>query len=524
MWADSPAKNCFLFNFFCLLCVFFLGSTGWCLNSQHLAIRVVHPRGGMGDVAAAYLIASDFRARQGFSGKITLIADTESRSIISILGQRELENLNIQVVSTLDLEDLPPADLVIEPAKIKGVLAANVASADSGGNRLKLSRGAVRVAIPVFGNTEANGELGKTNLGQISVVTQSEGLLREQIYEFPGPGPGIGETGIYPDPEALRLRSLSREEIIKEVSGDLAAFPDLHDLFLSRSPSESIKFFAYGISHNFVGKQVVELLESLLEISRTKNKSIVIVSPQTCPPAVAKDPKIAPYLTTIDKTDSLPTVDQPGKITWIKMNRISHSLFLKLTLLSDLPYIIAGDGALSGAISLAKPFQMTRTPWSVKVFRAWLASLRQTPLGKSIDQLEVYEKTKSFSLGFNILDNDLLFQQLAARVPLLSDSIAASATWLQQSSFLPLPSSLPPVFVLKRLWKDASPDEISEILSTLPKTEKIKYIEILEENAGRFGISRLQAEYFLRLLRHQDTSWFINLRTRCARALDLCGR
>ncbi len=460
-------------------------------DAAHWVIRVPVPRGGFGDVAAGYLVARDLRERLGFTGEITLVGERGAREIIEAMGIEPLRRHGIELRGSTELADRPPIDVLIEVAlKNSRVSVPN--------RFFRFAPGGVRLSLPVFESSEV---AATTSLGHL--------VIEDDVFEFPAPGPGLGSSGIYPDSEALRYRRMSNDEVFTTVVAALEEERDTHlAQFLKawrQDVNKPLMMVAYGMDHQFTHSEGIDLVRALVAEAKRLGRTVVMVTPLQ--PNSAWVPHLersglSNDVRTVDVADFDHAVLASAPLVRLVSGKLSHRVFTGLLALSERPFLISGDGAISGAITLGRPFTLARVPWNVVVYRAFMESLRQHADTETVQAMATYEAARSFDEGLRLFDNRALFEANTAATPLLSDSIVAAVNWMNDPNWMQTSGlrKLPVVFALKRLWSKASMAEVWNALQSWPDLRKREARTILEKRGGRFGFESYQRRFFLRAL------------------------
>jgi hypothetical protein len=312
---------------------------------------------GMGDVAAAYLTAVDMVTRLGYPGTITIATPTSSRSdeprrkLEHLAGQRIAKDGTLAGgrIRVIGLDRVPRGF----PAVDLYIAASGVTATVDAPPGLPVHEGTVFVGQSVFGNT-AGGEAG----GRVRVG--------DRVTSLPPPGVAASEGGVYADPVALSLRGRSRAHVHRSLRAAvdrtvraprsrraLAALLDGGALAGSR------RGVAYGgLSTPALSNQVATYLQGLVDDARTGGRSYALVVPKALDPALVAWPGLAGHVVAIDVAagERLPRRAAAGTVYLLKMDPLPHEVFVGMMAAADAPPLIAGDGALSAAIVLRRPF------------------------------------------------------------------------------------------------------------------------------------------------------------------------
>jgi hypothetical protein len=355
---------------------------------KNILIDVRGSRGGRGDVAAGYLMAMDMlekaRRAEGAApdARVTFLLDKESRGILG-----GLMNLDIRpgeasedgriAFHTLDSlpRSFPVVDLYMAFASPSGTLYAekDLRYPDRGlsGWLGKLRRkrgipvdgGSVLLVQTVLGNTEnpdSRNPYAMARLGGFTFNLLPAGLARK-------------ESGIYADQVAWRLRDKPREEVRGFILDELGRVRNARDREVVRGLlngdllAGSETGLVYGITHHAVKAQFKEYLRGLAAEAERSGRSYALVTPSGFSLDQLGDAEQDEFLrrvVVVGKEESPPGSPEDGKVYIVRTGGLPHPVFVGLMAYSRPPPVVAGDGAMSAAVILGRPFVMTRLPWN----------------------------------------------------------------------------------------------------------------------------------------------------------------
>jgi hypothetical protein len=412
---------------------------------KHIVLECRGTRGGNGDVAASYLTALDLLRRHHFQGRMTFIVDDASARILSKLvgktiqsGQSLFGN-RIQVYRLSEIpKDLPTADLYLALANPSGSeLFSHDLSEQSGPKHFEgsnevgipITNRTVRITQTVLGNTE-NGNSRNPN-----------GLLRigdEKLGLSPA-GFATQEAGIYYDPVALGLRTQTQEQVRRFVLSSLGHAPDssvremVTNLIAKRTLGGSSVGLVYGITASSVKWQFEDYLKGLSRKADRLEKSYTLITPSGFSLDDIRDPALRRKITVLEKGDAVPLKATPGRIYVVKTGTLPHRMFVGLMALSEIPPVVAGDGALSAALALGKPFAMTRVDWN----RRNIANLglllkdaggsKSHALNEAIQEVYPRDAVPKLAIAQDLAGHKDLYSRLLGKIPSLTDNMLESA-------------------------------------------------------------------------------------------------
>lgn len=327
------------------------------LASYRTIVISVRDARGMGDVAAAYLTAMDMVTRLGYPGTITIATPTSSRKdeprlkLEHLAGERVAKDGTLAGgrIRVIGLDRVPRGF----PAVDLYIAASGVTATADAPPGLPVTAETVFIGQSVFGNT-AGGDRG----GVVRVGDRARAL--------PPPGVAAGEGGVYADPVALSLRGRSRAHVDRALraSVDRAMRRSrggraLASLLDGRALAGSLRGVAYGgLSTPALSNQVATYLAGLVADARKGGKSYTLVVPRALDPALVAWPGLAGHIVAIDVAagERLPRRAAPGTVYLLKMEPLPHEVFVGMMAAAAAPPLIAGDGALSAAVILRRPF------------------------------------------------------------------------------------------------------------------------------------------------------------------------
>ncbi len=328
----------------------------------HVVFDVRGSRGGNGDVAAAYLTAYDLLSRtRGRADAIvpamTFVTGAVERRILSRLAGHELEDGSflfdggVRVVEAYTPAQHEPADVLMN-------LAASHGEFDRQGH-IPVRADGVIITQTVFGNTESDKDGPATALvGGRRLEMSTAGLERK-------------DAGIYADPVARELRGLPRGQLARFVR-DQAADSDVNGAaaiaaVLDHEVLNGAEVgLAYGIGLAEVKPQFERYLAGLSARAQERRTSYVIFTPSSFDLSDIKYAALRAHVAVFNGDVPLPERAREGTIYVVKTGTLPHRLFVGLMAYSRPPPLVAGDGAMSAAVGLGRPFVMTRVGWNEK--------------------------------------------------------------------------------------------------------------------------------------------------------------
>lgn len=340
---------------------------------EQIGFDIRGSRGGNGDVSASYLTALEFIQRHDYQKPILFIADDDSLKILSRLtGQPVKSGSTISnQIRVFKPQDLPkhfaPIDLYVQLASptqaVRHRDSLSFAKEKPKGT-IPLREDAIVVTQTVFANTENSNPLkpyGSIRFGEVSDFDDygTTHFMRT-------PGFDNKDSGIYFDPVADQIAKLSPEQrrdfAIQEakVSGDSAVRSILEKKRLAGS-----KFaLAYGLWRAEQQTQFRSYLEGLTK--KRIGESFVFITPIEVD--ISSWPnELRKKIVLLPENVSGPAQAKPGTIYIKKTPFLNHKLFTGLLGASEIPPVVAGDGAVSAASRIGRPFVMTQVPWNERV-------------------------------------------------------------------------------------------------------------------------------------------------------------
>ncbi|UPT74321.1 MAG: hypothetical protein M0D55_00780 [Elusimicrobiota bacterium] len=397
-------------------------------ETRRIVFDVRGSRGGHGDVAAAYLTAYDLLDRtagrsDAITPSITFIAGDAERKILSRLTGRtvrsgdDLFDGQVKVYAHGLPKSEPEPDVLMNLAAPDGEYKRPLPGDEKYG--LRLAKNTVILTQTVFGNTESEAK------GPATMMINGRRL------ELSNAGLATADAGVYADPVARALRRMTPEQRKQfaldrleeaDVPGSAAAGAVVRGEVLAGAEIG----LAYGISMKEVKPQFEQYLSGLAaRLDKTKG-SYVIVTPSAFKVSDVKDVFLRGRIQVIEGDPVLPEKAEKGKIYVLKTGTLPHPAFVSLMALSRPPPVVAGDGAMSAAIGLGRPFVLTRVGWNEDNIEAYARRLylRTPPKDRPIVK-EVFEKGRlQYALGLETVAP--AFDQTSRAIPLLTDTMFAA--------------------------------------------------------------------------------------------------
>jgi len=419
-------------------------------ETRRIIFDVRGSRGGHGDVAAAYLTAYDLLDRtigreDAITPEITFIAGETERRILSRLAGRQVSDggdlfdgfAKVFAHSSLPA-DHPPADVLMNLAAPEGEFAGKGDLRWSEGPRIQdgripVSDRTVILTQTVFGNTESAAKGPATALvGGKRLELSHAGLARN-------------DGGIYADPVARDLRGRPREELKRfilqqtdktEVSGAAAIAAVLNGEVLAGAEVG----LAYGISMKEVKPQFEAYLIGLANQAAKARGSFVVVTPSAFKLEDIKNRDLRARIVVFEGDRVMPETAVAGKIYILKTGTMPHALFVGLMAYSRPPPVLAGDGAMSAAVGLGRPFVLTKVGWNDENIRTFAERLSfRVPLEKRGLINAVFLKTHLERAGE--LDSIAsAFAETSRSIPTLTDTMFAAVQAARDASELGVPT------------------------------------------------------------------------------------
>jgi len=433
---------------------------------KNIVVDVRGSRGGRGDVAAGYLTAMDLlekakRAKaSGLGGdfKITFMMDRDSQRILSGLHGKPVMEGDSAFDGAFEFHDLyslpnsfPPADLYLALAKPSGALS-HVSDLTPVGGRwslrrlgklLRLSSGGIPidektvvVVQTVLGNTEnpnSRNPFGLLKVGRREFRLLPAGLSPQ-------------ESGVYSDHVAWSLRGKTAKQVRDFL---IAALPTvsnerdrtvLEGILSGSLLSGAEPGLVYGVTSPSVKKQFEGYLKGLSESAETSGKSYVLITPSGFKKENISDKKLRGRVLVVAADKKVRSLKaKPGKIYVVKTQGLPHQVFVGLMAYSRPPPVVAGDGAMSAAVVLGRPFVMTRVEWNernIENFKDRLLALENRPAMRSLLE-SVYGEKLDLSRALELKACSARFKEMSSALPgftgNLMSAAAAAASALDES-------------------------------------------------------------------------------------------
>jgi len=358
---------------------------------HHIIIDARNSRGGNGDIGGAYLTAIDFINRLHYQGQITLVGGDEAVSILTKLTGIPIQDgtklqegrLTFFVAENLH-QKIPPADLYISVANPSGAFKS---SSKTGGFRpeddrqwisiIPLEKNAVLVAQTVLGNTENRESVNPTAVARVNGLD----------FDLEAAGIAGYESGIYYDDVALKLRGKGFGEVRDFLLNAIEKVPDekikqiVHDVVSGQSLGGAKVGMAYGLSK--VGIQFHSYLSGLVDEAKKNNESFVFVTPSSFKVShPERQESWASDVIVLEPGENPPSHAESGKVYVVRTGTLPHDVFVGLMAFAQMPLVVAGDGAMSAAINLGKPFWMTKIDWNYRNIQKLKDRIERAPLSQ----------------------------------------------------------------------------------------------------------------------------------------------
>jgi len=403
---------------------------------ESIVFDVRGSRGGKGDVAASYLTAMDLIERGDYKGKITFIVDDKSQEILSNLLSQKIEpgsKTKSGVIEFHSAETIPhgfkPPDMYLYLASPSGTIKYADDFEPYSKTRymprgIPVDDDTMIVVHTVLGNTE-----NPFSLNPNAVVK-----MGNNKYSISAAGLAPNEQGIYYDPVANILRGKTDTEIRSYLLDSLADIQDkekreiLQNILNNKALQGSDLTLAYGISDPKVKSQFVSYLKGLYKSASEEGRSFTLITPSGFAlneissfgaQNMKKNIHVFSYLS------ELPAKTIPGHIYIVKTGALPHKTFVGLMAYSKVPYVIAGDGAMSAAINIGKPFVLTRVEWNKKNISNLINRLAAN--AKTEDEAKLYKSIFGFQLdlgrALELQNHGDAFVRLQNEIPMLTDSM-----------------------------------------------------------------------------------------------------
>ncbi|MDE2292912.1 MAG: hypothetical protein KGL53_12595, partial [Elusimicrobia bacterium] len=192
---------------------------------------------------------------------------------------------------------------------------------------------------------------------------------------------------------------------------------------------------AYGISHKDVKKQFRRYLLGLAARAAADKTSFVIATPSAFGPEDVVDySELVKRVRFVSRASEVPppAKAEPGKVYILKTGTLPHAAFIGLMAYSVPPPVVAGDGAMSAAIALGRPFVLTRVGWNkdnIDAYAQRLAARTTDPETRRLIK-RVYGKIQ-LEYAQHLEDLPELFDGAARDIPVLTDTLAAAVRALR---------------------------------------------------------------------------------------------
>ena len=513
------------------------------IGVHHILIDARDSRAGNGDVAAGYLFAIDLIETYGInSDQITIVvapprADGRSASagiLKNLLGKRwqghafQWNGKNIRVAlaardGVLTCPQCPAFDWVVSLAKPSGTPST-----------LKVQPETVFKPTTVFtnqtvlGNTEnrnSSNPLGSIQYRALTMATQAAGLASN-------------EAGIHRDVVAQHLRTLSHEQRrqflfdeIQQIHQTLTASA-LRSIFadrasLSAQQAKRKTAVLYGVSSRDVSNDFSDYLNGLLAEHQRSGQTFLLVTPSHVRDEVLSGlPSSSVRVIALDSdTDSTPTntsaestlnglSSSEAPIVIVKTPTLPHSVFVSLMALSEIPYIVAGDGAMSAAIILGLPFLMTTVKWNeanARQVAGLLSNAGDAPqlqelIGGAFNATPHPPDQRPFLRALDLMPLANRYLELGEKVRFLPDTMVTNlAMALAQEVAHPDPEHQLDRSILRALTSGNShPHDVHALLEwlrqmreqhypTLPAQNKATPLSLLDARLRRLDLARAGA-------------------------------
>lgn len=397
-------------------------------QTRHIVFDVRGSRGGHGDVAAAYLTAYDLLDRtagrdDAITPSISFIASETERRILSRLAGRTVKNGDdlfdghAKVYESGLPDGTPSPDVLMNLAAAEGEYAKPLPGDERYGLRLK--KNTVILTQTVFGNTESDSK------GPATI------LINGRRLEHSPAGLARADAGVYADPVARALRRMTPEQKKQfaldrleeaDVSGSAAAAAVVRGEVLAGAEVG----LAYGISMKEVKPQFERYLAGLADRIDRKGGSYVIVTPSSFKAEDVRSIGLRDRIVVIEGDRVLPEKAESGTIYVLKTGTLPHPAFVSLMALSRPPPVVAGDGAMSAAIGLGRPFVLTRVGWNETNIQTYANRLlMRTPVRDRQIVVDVYGKGK-LERALDLEEIAPAVEQTARAIPLLTDTMFAA--------------------------------------------------------------------------------------------------
>lgn len=399
-------------------------------------------RGGNGDVASAYLMATDMLERFQYKGKILFIVDSESLEVLSKLNGRTLKpgqkiyQSKIQLIEDWRLiKDEIPISLLIQLALPEGILN-NPKSLRS----MNLAKNGIVVGQTVFGGSEMYQGSGRTGILQTG----------SNIVRWNSAGIGPSESGYYYDSVAATYAQVPKEHRRDFLISQIAQTPHANqyrrvtDVLNGWRLKGSTLSTVYGIWQDSQQEHFASYLDGLVEeMEKYPSKSFTFFSPLDLDLANLTK-STARHTQIIEQTSQMPEEAVPGKIYLVRTEALPHSIFVGLLASSEIPPVVAGDGAVSAMLTLGEPFLMTKVDWNsinlMHVRRALLARITDRNLKSVVRAIfpanSDLQTDPNLRRGLELLEPQAkqAFKDYAGSIPTLNATLIQNVVAMRQLS------------------------------------------------------------------------------------------
>lgn len=340
------------------------------LSLKHLVFDTSsNARGGYGDVAATKLTVEELVFKHKYPGLITLIIDKKSKKILTKMWGKPIKQdtsfllgaAQIKFSTAKKFPPAPPIDVIFQLASPSSRMRIKEKI-----QTLPTSKNLLVITHPVLGNTESSSQ---------DWLTQSSRIYwQDTSFRMPLPGLGEKASGIYYDHFAATLKKSSRiptsEALIQSLDNDPQRF--LKDIMQNwhlrqadpLTPPTELALI-YGIA-SFQQKTHFDSYLSSMAKELPSGKSFILISPLSFTQEHVQNKRLLNDIIFVEKPSDIPPRSSIGKIYIVNSNPLTHQQFNYFLRLSQIPPLVAGDNALSGAISMGIPFFLTRVSWNAQ--------------------------------------------------------------------------------------------------------------------------------------------------------------
>ncbi len=287
-----------------------------------------------------------------------------------------------------------------------------------------MSKDAVIITQTVLGNTENTA----------SVDPYGSMVVKGESFPLSPAGFGNNETGIYLDPIARELRGKPQEEIrstiLEAIEPLTAEKPGLKlvEQTLKGAFRDTPVGFVYGVTARTVSAQFQAYLTGLIKQAKKQKTSFVLITPSGFEPDLFP-PRIRNQIVTVTDPSQIPKKPEKGKIYVVRCEPLPKAAFIGLIAYSEIPPIVAGDGAMSEALVLGKPFVMTRVRWNARNIANLATRLKENAQSKKEGNLydAVFGDSLDLKRSLELQQYPESFASLAKELPLLTDQLVDTA-------------------------------------------------------------------------------------------------